>query len=66
MTRLDDLDAARDAVLAAIDARIDTWGDDDDLSDWAKPTKIVRADVVNTFDTLIAQEDAAQDRGMEG
>jgi hypothetical protein len=60
MTRRDDLEAARDAVLDAIDARIDTWGDDEDLSDWVKPTKIVRADLVNIFDALIAQEDAAQ------
>lgn len=52
LARLARAEAALDAVDQVLESRIDQWESDDDLSDWAKPAKIIQADVA---DAILAQ-----------
>jgi len=42
----DALEQVEERLLAAIDNKIGSWGDDDDLADWVSPAETIRAEVV--------------------
>jgi hypothetical protein len=51
-TLRDALELVEENLLAAIDAKIEQWEEDDDLADWVSPAKTIRAEVVATLAAL--------------
>jgi len=54
----DALELVEENLLAAIDAKIEQWQEDDDLADWVSPAKTIRAEVVAALAALQKKGDA--------